>query len=326
MAVQTKKLTIYSFLEDKVFKAWGEDYLDGKDVETMRYYTYCDALFFDQLKSVLTVNPGIGVGDAKYLVTRITSAMVREGLQFSIMDKNKKNLDDLQAFVKGVWTKNLMASKEADAEQYAARKGRGVFILNYSADSKRIIVRTVDPEFIWPVYNEYRELIGYKYIRQTSKEQNGKKIVWKEEYSKLSDKITKTTGEYVVTKDEKGVATYSVTGKELIEKLDIDFLPIIHFNNKPGDELEPESDLQPVIVILEKLCRNNFDTDETASLEASPPVIIEGTEPVHKKTKATAAQTPSEVNSNKKYAIGNGKVIFTGANGAKAYVLDVSKL
>lgn len=328
MAKEISKLNNYTFLTGKKFQAWAEEYLEGKDVDILRYFTYCDALFFDELIQVVGENPGIGLGDAKYIVTRITSAMVREGLQFQILNENGKEIEEVQTFVQSVWDKNLMSAKEVDAEQYASRKGRGVFILNYSADSKRIIIRTIDPEYIWPIYNEYRELIGYKYIRLTDKTQNGLKVVYRELYRKTKDKVTKTTGEYVTKKDKAGLVTWTATTDtpEKTETLDIDFLPIIHFNNKPGDELEPESDLQSVITALEKLYRNNADTDETASMEASPPVVIEGKEPVLRKTKETSSKSIDDIKLLQKYSLGRGKVIFTGESGNKAYILDVSHL
>lgn len=339
-----ERITPYSFLSDG-WRAgaltYGANLVTGANRIIMRYYQYCDALYHKRLGKLSGRTDLLELGDAEYLCRRITSAIAREPATIKVGGTDTGKADRVAAFVKNVLARNIWGAKEAEAELYASRKGRGVFRLDYSPAKNRLILSSPDPAEVWPVVNEYGDLTGYRVVQESDKpdpksEITGDeqpKLIRVDEFREVKGRTLKTAG-YQRAVEKEGATVYQWVewdaapdgGKVRDLDIGITFLPIVHFNNLPGPEEQPISDMHPVFNVLEKMAVTDGDTGSTSKTLASPPLVIEGPQPTSM-TKAKAAKaTQSGTQKGSSFKVAPSQVVFTGEPGRKAYILDVSNL
>lgn len=334
-----ERITPYSFLSDPSragIQTWGENLVIGNDKLVMKYYGYCDALYHKQLGKLTGRNDLMEYGDAEQLCKRITSAITREPAVIKV--SGEKGREDtakkIQDFIDSVLARNVFGARETEAELHASRKGRGIYALEYADDRKRIILKVFDPANVWPQFDRYGELTGYRVVQESDKtdpdeKMEGAKLMRVDLYTVRDGRTVRTSGyQRVVTKDDveslQWVEYDTEDGKPVVNKdIGITFLPFVHFNNTPGPETQPLSDMHGVFNALEKLARNDGDTSATADVQAAPPLVIEAPQP-STKSKAEAKRATS--NKSSAFSIAPKIVIFTGEAGNRAYILDVSGL
>lgn len=337
-----ERITPYSFLNDgwRVGAlTYGANLVTGANRTIMRYYQYCDALYHKRLGKLSGNNDMLEFGDAEYLCRRITSAIAREPAAIKVSGPDEGKAEKVAAFIAGVLTKNIWGAKEAEAELYASRKGRGVFRLDYSPAKKRLILSASDPAEVWPIFNEYGDLTGYRIVQESEKpdpkaEVKGDKtqtLIRVDEFRESDGRTLKTAGYQRIIEAKKGSTSYQWVewddapdgGKVRDLDIGITFLPIVHFNNLPGDQ--PISDMHPVFNVMEKQALNDGDTASTSAMQASPPVVIEGPQPTAKAATKTKPAAPG-AEKGSAFKVAPNQVIFTGESGRKAYIMDVSTL
>jgi len=339
-----ERITPYSFLSDG-WRAgaltYGANLVAGANRTVMKYYQYCDALYHKCLGKQSGKTNLLEFGDPEYLCRRITSAIAREPATIKVGGPDTGKATRVAAFIADVLARNIWGAKEAEAELYASRKGRGVFRLDYSPAKNRLILSAPDPAEVWPVFNEYGDLTGYRVVQESDKpdpkaEATGDeqpRLIRVDEFREVNGRTLKNAG-YQRAVEKDGATLYQwieyddAPGGGKVRDLDIGitFLPIVHWNNLPGPEEHPISDMHPVLNVLEKLALNDGDTATTSSVQASPPVVIEGPQPTSITKAKAAKQTSAGTQRAGSFNISPKQVIFTGDSGRKAYILDVSSL
>lgn len=327
---------LYEFLSDLSVTAPLEKVVDGVDQWVARYFHVCD-LLYHKLFGKRTSNSELReYGEAQYLIERSVAAMVRGGLKFDLVSKDK----DLVAWFNDWQAKNMIAAAVVSNETELALKGRSAILLEASTASKTIAARVLKAEYCWPQYDAVGMLTGYRLIWPLDDEQPGNDKQGRRYYQvefatdQATGKTLRTSGKCIVKDGKLQYETYDKTpdGKKEMKRfpLDIDFLPVVHFDNVPQTDGLPVSQLHAAINALRALFRNNYDMDQVSATKGSPPLVVEGPDPTTRVQWRTARQRGSEACSAAglreagNFRVKPRTVLFTGQAGNRAYLLDTA--
>jgi len=327
---------LYESISDLSVTAPLENVLDGVDQWVARYFYVCD-LLYHKLLGKRTKNTELReFGEAQYVIERSVAALVRGGLKFELVSKEK----DLGTWFTDWQAKNMIAAAVVNNETELALKGRSAILLEASSASKTIAAKVLKAEYCWPQYDAVGMLAGYRLVWPLDNEQPGNdkqdRRYYQVEFTTdtKTGKTMRTSGKCIVKDGKLQYETYDKTpdGKEQMLQfpLDIDFLPVVHFDNVPQADGLPVSQLHAAINLLRALYRSNYDMDQVAATKVSPPLVVEGPDPTTPmrlraaRQHGNAAAGAAAMREEDRFRVKPRTVLFTGAAGNRAYLLDTA--